>query len=60
MTVFYQVQCAYKHSAHLYFTMILGKNFYFYFSRIISKEIIIASLLIIKASFSPLSATFQV
>jgi hypothetical protein len=39
-------------SAHLNFEMIFGKKNYFYFSRIISKEIIIASLFIIKAIFS--------
>ncbi len=38
-----------------------GKNlFYFYFSRIISKELIIASLFIIKAILNPFSATLHV
>jgi hypothetical protein len=59
-TVFYRVSCAYKYSAHLNFTMVFAKNKYFYFSRIVSKEIIIASLFIIKAILNPFSATFDV
>ncbi len=35
------------------------KKFYFYFSRIISQELIIASLFIIKAILNPFSATFH-
>jgi hypothetical protein len=46
-TVFYRVQCAYEYSAHLNFTMIFGKK-NFYFSKIISQELIIVSLFIIK------------
>ena len=37
-----------------------AKKNYFYFSRIISKELIIASLFIIKAILNPFSATFHV
>ncbi len=33
---------------------------YFYFSRLISQELIIASLIIIKAILNPFSATFHV
>jgi hypothetical protein len=40
--------------------MIFGKKNYFYFSRIILKEIIIASLFNIKAILNPFSATFHV
>jgi hypothetical protein len=47
-------------SVHLNFPMIFDKKKYFYFSRIISKEIIIASLFIIKAILNPFSATFHV
>jgi hypothetical protein len=39
--------------------MIFGKK-YFDFSRIISKEIIIASVIIIKAILNPFSVTFRV
>jgi hypothetical protein len=49
-----QVKCAPKFDNDF-----LQKN-YFYFSRIISKEIIIASLIIIKAILNPFSATFRV
>jgi hypothetical protein len=56
-TIFYRV---YKYSAHLSFTMIWGKKNYFYFSRIIQKELIIASLFIIKAILKSFSATFHV
>jgi len=41
---------------HLNFTMIFGKKPLFYFSRIISQELIIASLFIA----DPFSATFHV
>jgi hypothetical protein len=58
-TVFYQVYCAYEYSVQQNFSMIFG-NFYFYFSRIISKESVIASLFIIKAILNPFSATFHV
>jgi len=40
--------------------MIFGKNILFYFSRIILKELIIASLSIIKAILNPFSGTFHV
>ncbi len=59
ITIFFRVQCTYKYSAHLNFTLMFGKKKYFYFSRIISKEIIIASLFIIQAILNPLSATFH-
>jgi hypothetical protein len=39
--------------------MIFGKKKYLHFSRIISKEIIITSLVIIKAILNPFSATFS-
>ncbi len=53
VNVFYWVKCTNKYSAHLNFTMIFGKKSFFYCSRIISKELIIASLFIIKAILSP-------
>jgi len=59
VTIFYRVKCAYKHSVHLNFTMIFGKIFIL-FLRIISQELIIASLFIIKAMLNPFSATFHV
>jgi len=40
--------------------MIFGKKNYFYFSRKISQELIIASLFIIKAILNPFSAAFHV
>jgi hypothetical protein len=40
--------------------MIFGKKYYFYFSKIISQELIIASLFIIKAILNPFSGTFHV
>ncbi len=43
---------------HLNFTMIFGKKKYF--SKIISKEYIIASLFIINAILNPVSATFYI
>ncbi len=47
-----QVKCA--HEIHNDFW-----NFIFYFLRIISQELIIASLFVIKAIFTPFSATYQ-
>jgi hypothetical protein len=40
--------------------MIFGKKTFFYFTRIISQELIIASLFIIKAILNPFSSTFHV
>ncbi len=61
ITVFYRVYCAYKYCVHLNFTMIFGKNFYFFiFHNYISQELIIASLFIIKTILNPSSATFHV
>jgi len=40
--------------------MIFGKIFIFYFPRIISKELIIASLFIMKAILNTFSAIFHV
>jgi len=58
-TVFHWVQCAYKYSAHLNFTIIFDNKNIFIFQEV-SKEIIIASLFIIKAILNPFSATFHV
>jgi hypothetical protein len=60
ITVFYRVQCTYKYSAHLNFTLIFWQKNYFCFSKIISKEIIIANLIVIKAILNPFSAAFNV
>jgi hypothetical protein len=48
-----QVQCAPE------FYNDLWQKIYFYISRIISQELIIASLFIIKAILNPFSATFH-
>jgi hypothetical protein len=40
-------------------TVILAEKKYFYFSRIISQELFIASLFIIKVILNPFSATFM-